>query len=109
MGLESWQTQGIDNVIRMLLQMEPADRAASVKRIVTACTQTPIDPGASPDMVPTNGSTVSAIRRDYTQGGRVVNSAREQDMLDAQHPHERPDPILNARPPRRLPLGERFR
>jgi hypothetical protein len=63
---------------------------------------------AAPEPTPT-GSVASAIRRDYTQGGRVVETAREQMEREAEHPHLRPDPeMYRPKTPRRLPLGERF-
>ncbi len=105
-----WESCVTDNFLRMCAQASPEARVEILGRILEAFKdsqpQTPIDPGARPDMLPIAGSTVSVIRREF---GRVVLTDREQAMLDAQHPHTRPDPLMNPRVPKKLPLGERFR
>jgi hypothetical protein len=105
--LDSWMDQVVENFLNMTARAKPHERAEIIERVTAAfAPQTPVDPGASPDMIPTEGSTVSAIRREF---GRVVPTEREQAELDCTHPHERKDPeMYRPRTPRRLPLGEKF-
>ena len=108
--IESWQDQIVGNVIRMLQDMEPADRAASVARIVDAMKPAEDIPS---DLVLIHGSfhdpemkaRVSAIRRDFTRGGKVVEDEQQQ----AQHPHTKRDVEMNPRPGRRIRMGRPLR
>jgi hypothetical protein len=88
-----------------MFQKADADTQAEIRRLVLPALRVEDVPS---DMVPIKGSfhdakdRVSLITR---VNGRVVAGT---DTVENQHPHERKDPVMNPRPPRRLPLGEKF-
>src|SRR6266404_3224923 len=100
--LDSWQDQIVDSFLRMTEKSSPDVRAEIIARVTAAfAPQSALDKGASPDMVPTQGSAVSVIRREF---GRVVLTERERADQESVHPHERKEPP--DRIPKRLPFGE---